>query len=206
MQLRSKGSAALAALGMAAALSGCMNPDVDLSQPWFARPFDAFGKKGGYTFSELQDARQRQRPITANDLVNSNGSCPSPVVQAPAAAAGPGVAPAAPADTASMLGGGVALGMSECDVVFRAGQPTKVELGNNPNGDRTAVLTYGSGPRPGVYRFERGELVQMDRVAVQAPPPQPDQKKAAKSAKSSTSAKSNSSAKSNKPQKKDDQG
>jgi hypothetical protein len=178
---------------MAAALSGCASPDVDLSQPWFTKPFDAAGKKGGYTFSELQESKQRQRPITANDLVNSNGSCPSPVVQAPAAAANPGVAPAAPPDTASLLGGAVALGMFECDVVFRAGQPTTVELGNTPNGDRTAVLTYGSGPRPGVYRFERGELVQMDRVAVQAPPPQPDKKKSGKSAKS------------NKPQKKDDQ-
>src|ERR1700685_3754650 len=174
---------------MAAALSGCASPDVDLSQPWFTKPFDAFGKKGGYTFSELQESKQRQRPITANDLVNSNGSCPSPVVQAaPAAAAtNPGEAPAAPPDTASLLGGGVALGMSECDVVFRAGQPTTVELGNTPHGDRTAVLTYGSGPRRGVYRFERGELVQMDRVAVQAPPPPPDKKKLAKSAKSAKS-------------------
>jgi hypothetical protein len=180
-------------LGIAVALSGCASPDVDLSQPWFARPLDVFGKNGGYTFSELQETKQRQRPITANDLVNSNGTCAAPVVQAPVAAANPGAAPAAPPDTASSLGGGVALGMSECDVVFRAGQPTTVQLGTNPNGDRTAVLTYGSGPRPGVYRFERGELVQMDRVAVQAPPPQPDKKKPAKSAKS------------NKPQKKDDQ-
>jgi hypothetical protein len=203
VQLRSKGSAALAALAMAAVLSGCGTPDTGAGEPWFAKPFDAFGKKGGYTFSELQESKQRQRPITANDLVSGNGSCPSPVVQAPAAAANQdaaSAASAAPPDTASLLGGGVALGMSECDVVFRAGQPTTVELGNTPNGDRTAVLTYGSGPRPGVYRFERGELVQMDRVAVQAPPPQPDKKKTARAGKSAKSAKSN------KPQKKDDQG
>ena len=42
------------------------------------------------------------------------------------------------------MGGGIALGMSECDVVFRAGQPTAVQIGKNPNGDRTAVLTYSS--------------------------------------------------------------
>ena len=162
MQLRSKGSAALAVLGMAVALSGCGNPDLDVSQPWFTKPVDVFGKKGGYTFSELQDARQRQRPITTNDLVNSNGTCPLPVAQASvpqaAVAQAPG-APGAPAataspDTASLLGSGIALGMAECDVVFRAGQPTSVQLGTNPNGDRTAVLTYNSGPRPGVYRFE----------------------------------------------------
>jgi hypothetical protein len=191
VQLRSKGSAALAVLGMAVALSGCGNPDLDVSQPWFTKPVDVFGKKGGYTFSELQDARQRQRPITTNDLVNSNGTCPLPVAQASvpqaAVAQAPG-APGAPAataspDTASLLGSGIALGMAECDVVFRAGQPTSVQLGTNPNGDRTAVLTYNSGPRPGVYRFERGALVQMDRAQVQAPAPQAEKKKPAKSAK-----------------------
>jgi hypothetical protein len=170
-------------LGIAVALSGCANSDVDLSQPWFTRPFEVVGRNAGYTFSELQESKQRQHPITANDLVNSNGTCPPPVVQAQAAPASPGAAPAAPADTASLLGVGVALGMSECDVVFRAGQPTTVELGKNPNGDRTAVLTYNGGPRPGIYRFERGELVQMDRVVVQAPPPQPEKKKSAKSNK-----------------------
>jgi hypothetical protein len=189
VQLRSKGSAALAVLGMvlgmAVALSGCASADVDWSQGWFAKPLDVFGKKGGYTFSELQDARQRQRPITANDLVNSNGTCPAPAApQAPAAAPNQAAAPTAPPDTSSLLGGGIALGMAECDVVFRAGQPTSVQLGTNPNGDRTAVLTYDSGPRPGVYRFERGGLMQMDRVAVQAPPPQAEKKKSAKSAKS----------------------
>ena len=63
-----------------------------------------------------------------------------------------------------MLGGGIALGMSECDVVFRAGQPSSVQIGNAPNGDRTAVLTYQSGPRPGIYHFLRGGLTEMDGV------------------------------------------
>ena len=82
-----------------------------------------------------------------------------------------------------MLGGGVALGMTECDVVQRAGQPSSVQLGNAPNGERTAVLTYNGGPRPGIYRFERGQLAEMDRVAVPAPAPQPVKKKSAKSQK-----------------------
>jgi hypothetical protein len=62
----------------------------------------------------------------------------------------------------------LALGMSECEVVYRAGQPSGVQIGRNPNGDRTAVLTYQSGPRPGIYRFERGRLMEMDSVG---PPP-----------------------------------
>jgi hypothetical protein len=187
VQRRSQSFAALAVLALAVALSGCASSAVDLSQPWFTRPFDVVGKNGGYTFSELQETKQRQRPITASDLVNSNGTCPPQAAPAPTAAAGPGAiptAPAAPPDAAASTGG-VALGMSECDVVFRAGPPTTVTLGANPNGDRTAVLTYSSGPRSGIYRFERGELVQMDRVAAQDAPPPPVKKKPAKSAKSS---------------------
>ena len=63
-----------------------------------------------------------------------------------------------------MLGQAVALGMTECEVVYRAGTPASVQLGSNPNGDRVAVLTYGAGPRPGLYRFERGRLMDMDSV------------------------------------------
>jgi hypothetical protein len=180
VQLQSNRFAALAVLGIAVVLSGCASSDVDMSERWFSKPFDVTGKNGGYTFSELQETKQRQRPITARDLVNSNGTCAAP---APPAAANQAATAGAPPGAASPLGGGIALGMSECDVVSRAGQPTAVQLGNNPNGDRTAVLTYNGGPRPGVYRFERGELVQMDRATVQAPPPQPDKKKSAKSTK-----------------------
>ena len=35
---------------------------------------------------------------------------------------------------AGLLGGGVAIGMSECEVVQRLGQPNNVNLGQNPNG------------------------------------------------------------------------
>ena len=103
--------------------------------------------------------------------------------QPPANAPGnPSPAPAP--DAASLLGGGVALGMNECDVVLRAGQPSSVQIGQNPNGDRTALLTFNAGPRPGVYRFERGVLTEMDRAAQASnPPPPPEKKKASKSAK-----------------------
>jgi hypothetical protein len=79
------------------------------------------------------------------------------------------------------MGEGVGLGMSECEVVYRAGAPSNVQLGQNPNGDRTAVLTFAGGPRPGIYRFERGRLMEMDRVAEPAPPPPAVKKKPAKS-------------------------
>ncbi len=204
MPLRSHGLGLLAALAAAAALSGCAN--LDTNEKWFARPFDMTGRGAGYSFSELSETKKKELPITANDLVNANGSCPVPA--APAAAAPPAAPPspapataaatpppgapagappstplpASPDGTASdpLLGSGIALGMSECEVVYRAGQPSAVQIGSLPNGDRTAALTFPSGPRPGIYRFIRGRLSEMDAVAAPPPPPQVAKKKPAK--------------------------
>jgi hypothetical protein len=67
--------------------------------------------------------------------------------------------------------------MSECDVVFRAGAPSAVQIGKNPNGDRTAVLTFNSGPRPGIYHFQAGALVEVEQT--QTAPAQTVKKKPA---------------------------
>lgn len=178
---RSKQSAAFAALLLAVALSGCANPDVfDSNERWFSRSFDISGRNGGYAFSELKETNEQNRPIDASELVSPAGACPAPVVPAAPAATGPGVMPngAPPAAAApSLLGAPVALGMSECQVVDRAGAPSAVQIGTNPNGDRTALLTYDAGPRPGIYHFERGHLMVMDRVAVAAPEPKVLKKK-----------------------------
>jgi len=176
---RLKLSGAFAAVTLAVALSGCANPDVlDSNERWFSRSFDFSGRNGGYTYSELNDTNERSRLADANELVSPNGACPPPpaaVVPAAApAAAGPGVMPnGAPPDATapSLLGAPIALGMTECQVVDRAGAPSAVQIGTNPNGDRTAQVTYDSGPRPGIYHFERGRLMDMDRVAVAAAAP-----------------------------------
>ena len=74
--------------------------------------------------------------------------------------------------------------MSECDVVFRAGQPSSVQIGSLPNGDRTAVLTFNSGQRAGIYHFQRGALQEMDGIPMAAAPPQAvNKKRPAKAAK-----------------------
>ena len=181
---RSRLSGAFAAVTFAVALSGCANPDVlDSNERWFSRSFDVSGRSGGYTYTELKDTGERSHSVDASGLVSPNGACPAPPAQvAPAApaAAGPGVMPnGAPPDVAapSMLGAPIALGMTECQVVDRAGAPTAVQIGANPNGDRTALVTYDSGPRPGIYHFERGRLMDMDRVAVAAPEPKVMKKK-----------------------------
>lgn len=172
MQLWSKRSAAFAALLLAASLCGCANPDAfDSNQRWFARPFDWTGRQGGYAFSELKETNDNRRPVTANDLVAANGACPpAPVAAAPSPSAGE-LNATAPAPAPSLLGGGIALGMTECEVVYRAGAPSAVQVGSKPNGDRTAVLTYNSGPRPGIYRFEAGRLTDMDRAEAPAAEP-----------------------------------
>jgi len=179
--VRSHAAAALTVLIVAWSLGGC----VDDTTRWFPKPVNLFGNGAGYTYSSLGDARQN-RPIPPNDLVDANGACPNyaapapepaPPPQPPAAGAAADSLPPAP-DTAIL--GGVALGMSECAVVSRLGQPTAVNLGRNPNGLRSAILTYKSGPRPGIYRFEAGALSEMDRVEL---PPAPPEKKTAKAKK-----------------------
>jgi len=190
VQFRANEIGVVGALAVAIALSGCANVDYENKDAWFAKPFEFVSRKGGYTFSELQESKDRSRPITANDLVAANGSCPPPAVQpAPAGAAAnqPGSAPAA-TDTSALLGAGISLGMSECDVVFRAGAPNAVQIGKNPNGDRTAVLTFNSGPRSGIYHFEAGALTEVERAqtATAPAPAQTAKKKPASPSKASS--------------------
>ncbi len=193
------------ALAIAAALGGCANLDEN-KDAWFSKPFQVVSRNAGYTFSELQESKNRLKPITPNDLVAANGSCPPPVQQAaapppvqqaaatPAAANLPGSAPVA-SDSGALLGGGIALGMTECDVVFRAGAPNAVQLGKNPNGDRSAVLTFSGGPRPGIYHFESGALTEVERVQTEPAATQTAKKKPAAAPKNSKQANSKQAAK-----------
>jgi hypothetical protein len=166
----------LAALAMAGMLGGCGGDVGWDAGSLFRKPIDVVGRTGGYTYSDLGES-SLTRPVTEADLVDASGSCP--------AAAPPAAGSAAPGSDAPGLNEGVGLGMTECQVVARAGPPNSVQLGNNPNGDRTAIISYQSGPRPGIYHFERGRLMQMDRVEVAPPPPQA-KKKPAKAKKPAT--------------------
>jgi hypothetical protein len=106
------------------------------------------------------------RPVTQADLVGPQGQC-----------AGTG------GDAAQ---GGIALEMTECEVVKRAGPPENVEVGTNERGERAVTLTYNGGPRPGIYHFAGGRLYDIDRV--EAPPPPPDTKAKKPAAKKPKSA------------------
>ena len=85
--------------------------------------------------------------------------------------------------------GGIALSMSECQVVQRAGQPGNVAINAGDRGERTVTLTYMSGPWPGIYQFSEGRLREVERVALPPEPKKPVKpvkKVAKKPAKKST--------------------
>jgi hypothetical protein len=107
------------------------------------------------------------RPVVQADLVSAEGQCA-------ASSAGPSMIPTE-GTRAPVLGGGVSLQMTECEVVDRIGSPDRVEFGGDRS-QRLVVLTYTRGSRPGVYRFASGRLYSIERG--DSPPEAPKQKKA----------------------------
>jgi len=122
--------------------------------------FNVLSKLGRFESLSLGNAAptpEELRPVTAADLVGPQGQC-----------AGARQDAAAPR-------GGIALEMTECEVVSRAGTPENVELGTTDRGERSVTLTYTGGPRPGIYRFTGGRLSAIERG--QEPPPEPPKAK-----------------------------
>jgi hypothetical protein len=164
---------ALAMAALVLALGGCSS-DLSLNNLTLApKPETLMRKPDWATFSAGKNDLG-QRPVTAADLINRDGQCPAASEQAGTSAdstAGGGGAPAA---------GGIALQMTECEVVRRAGPVEKFDLGANERGERTAVFTYVQGPSPGVYRFAAGRLVSVERPPGPPPAPAKPQKPPAK--------------------------
>jgi len=156
------------ALVMGLALGGCSNID-----------FESFQKPDFVTNLRLPSASPPAAAavlpaVTAEDLVDGEGSCAgapqNPAVAATEAAGGDLVTVPANAATAT---GGIGLTMTECDVVKRAGPPEKVQLGSNERAERTLVLTYLRGLRPGIYNFTAGRLVTIERAPEPPAPVKP---------------------------------
>lgn len=61
---------------------------------------------------------------------------------------------------------GIALSMTECDVVRVAGYTDRVQIGADDRGRRSVTMTFMTGDRPGIYRFTDGRLTSMERVEV----------------------------------------
>lgn len=121
-------------------------------------------------------------PVSPEDEVDAAGRCG--VAQTPQADVSVGTVAGDLGSTATVtpaeqgvVPGGIALGMTECQVVAHAGQPGQVDVGAGDGGERKVVLTYMNGPWPGMYTFASGRLKAIDRVA-QPEPAKPARKKA----------------------------
>jgi hypothetical protein len=188
------------ALATLVALGGCSSslPTINDLNP-LNRPYaNPFAKTDNDYFTKRDSGVIRQ--IAAEDLVGPDGRCafesvpaaPGPLLSAPTPAepaplpsasnralyftAGPRAGRTATASASPevrMGPSGVALGMTECEVVRIAGYTDRVEINANERGRRSVVLTYLSGERPGIYRFVGGRLTAMERVAEPQAPRKP---------------------------------
>lgn len=72
--------------------------------------------------------------------------------------------------TGPTVSGGIALGMTECQAVQRGGSPNNVAISADEKGQRKVVITYLSGPWPGIYTFADGRLKVVERAPEQPKP------------------------------------
>lgn len=186
--VRAKACAPVLGLVSAAALlAGCGRNDV-------ARLTDTIAPRDLNVF-------QRREPLTAQsappeELISPDGRCASEPAAAPtgmqwpssalAFTAEPGVqsqtpgAPFPPSDPQGQAGAparGIALDMTECEVVRIAGVTDRVEISTNERGQRAVVLIYVTGSRPGTYRFVSGRLVSVERGPEPPAPAKPAKQK-----------------------------
>jgi hypothetical protein len=97
-------------------------------------------------------------PVASEDMVDASGRCAG-------AAVAPGGDQSATVQEAgvAMIPSAIALEMTECDVVKRAGTPERVDIGSTERNERQVTLAYNGGARPGVYTFISGRLKSMER-------------------------------------------
>jgi hypothetical protein len=113
------------------------------------------------------------RSVAVADLVGPQGQCSAAGSEQAAAES---ATAAAQAQSAPPMLGGIALQMTECDVVRRAGPVEKIDLGANERGERSLTLIYLRGPWPGIYRFAGGRLVSIERAPGAPAAPEKPQK------------------------------
>ena len=177
----------------------------------FSKPLNVFSKPEGSSATDgTTVSLGPSGPVGPGELVGPDGRCaPASAPQAaqpePAAAA---VAPVADRRVGSMAGdlagapmpatsqpqtaglnpaapavvGGIALGMTECQAVRRAGLASNVTIGLGDKNQRRVVLTYLGGTWPGVYTFVAGRLKEISQAPT---PPKPAKAKRRKRSKAS---------------------
>ncbi|ARQ02127.1 hypothetical protein [Pseudorhodoplanes sinuspersici] len=154
-----------------ALLANCAAPDTTQGT---GKLSDLFATPEWAKFNNSKPTAQ-QRAITPDDLVSADGRCAGTpdVVTAQATPEGAN-APETASDAQSGQGAippvlsGIALAMTECQVVQRTGFPDRVDIGAE-GGTRVTTVTVTHGTSPGLYRFRGGRLVSIERVDVPAP-------------------------------------
>lgn len=206
-------SALISVALLAAALGGCSNTagvfDDKNEGGFFSKKMDLFESPSWARPAVSNASLGPTGPVAAENLVGPDGSCAPAAAEAQVAAPAPQAAPP-PAGGGQGVGfegglesgaggpgtgaaapvlGGIALGMSECDAVRRAGRPSNVAISAGAAGERKVVLTYNEGPWPGIYTFAAGRLKEVEAVPEPERPKKPaPKKKPAKRAKSASSA------------------
>jgi hypothetical protein len=183
----------------ALALCACKNSAEVLQDQneggWFSKPVNMFGKPDWARPVTTGVNLGPQGPVGAEDMVSADGRCAMPTA-ANAQATEPSPAAAEPAPPAAAdsttpatnsglqrlepaagapppVAGGIALGMTECQAVQRAGAPNDVAISADQKGERRVVVTYLSGPWPGIYTFVGGRLSVVERAPEQPKPAAP---------------------------------
>lgn len=158
----------------AATLGGCgAGSAVFSSDTKFFSNVDVFSTKDwgrAPTAAEISLTRK----VTPDDYVDANGACAAAAPPATDAAVGSVAGDLASASTPASgapphIAGGVGLGMTECQVVQRAGTPGQITIGADGT-DRKVVMTYPVGTTwPGIYTFLAGRLTDIEAVAAPEP-------------------------------------
>ena len=153
-----------------ALLGNCAAPDTTQGT---GKLSDMFATPEWAKFSNSKPSAA-QRAITPDDLVSADGRCAGPpdVVTAQATSEGAN-APESTSDAQAgqvampTVQGGIALAMTECQVVQRTGFPERVDIGAEGT-TRVTTVTVTNGQSPGLFRFRGGRLVSIERVDVPA--------------------------------------
>jgi hypothetical protein len=184
-------TALLCLTGVAFAMGACSQVERIVENKneggFFSKPMSVFAKPDWSNATDPKAVSLGPKgPVGPEELVNADGSCPpepaSPTATAatpPASADGAAAAPLAAAGEPGMppVLGGIALGMTECQAVRRAGAPANVAISADEKSERKVVLTYLSGPWPGIYTFAAGRLKVVERAPEPPKPARPAPKK-----------------------------
>lgn len=191
---------------LAATLAGCENRAQIFQDNneggFFDKPVDIFKKPDWARPSANTASLGPSGPVGAEELVSADGQCAPAAPGAQAAAPAQPAAAPQPAAAAGGAGtgfegglqpsggpgvgapppvtGGIALGMTECEAVRRAGHPSNVAISMGDGGARKVVLTYLDGPWPGIYTFSSGRLKVVDEAPQPVRPKAKPRKKALK--------------------------